>query len=83
MSACDAPLCRLCGKAHWQREGCDFGKNTQREGRDVVKPKGTSTEGEHPKARPATRPRKPGGDGTAAKPKTAPKKKRKKARKAK
>ena len=24
MSACDAPLCRLCGKIHWQREGCQF-----------------------------------------------------------
>lgn len=28
MSAIDPPLCRLCGKAHWQRAGCDFGKNT-------------------------------------------------------
>lgn len=28
LSAIDAPLCRLCHKPHWQRAGCDFGKNT-------------------------------------------------------
>ena len=24
----EAPLCRLCEKRYWSREGCDFGKNT-------------------------------------------------------
>lgn len=37
MSAIDPPLCRLCGKTHWQRAGCDFGKNTSREGRRALK----------------------------------------------
>ncbi len=72
-----APVCRLCHKEHWAREGCDFGTDTSREGRDVVKPQGTSSERDHRKARPNLRPRKPGGDGAAAKPKTAPKVKRK------
>lgn len=30
MSAIDAPLCRLCHKPHWQRAGCDFGKDAKR-----------------------------------------------------
>ena len=29
MSAASAPHCKLCGKDHWAREGCDFsGKKT-------------------------------------------------------
>lgn len=33
------PKCRLCGKEHWAREGCNFGPtpNTPREGRRVLK----------------------------------------------
>ena len=52
-------------------------KNTSREGRRVLKAEGVSSDATRTaataKARPAPRPRKPGGDGTAAKPETAPK----------
>ncbi len=83
----DKPKCRLCGTAHYAREGCDFGgSNTSREGRRVLKaeaarPDATrtaSTEKSQPKT---ANPGKPAGKkGNAEKPapgkrKTAPKKK--------
>lgn len=59
---------RLCGVAQIGSRGM----NTSREGRCVLKAAATQTDRDHLEARPASLPRGTGGDGTAAKPKTAP-----------
>ena len=82
MSASGPPLCRICQKEHWMRDphilpanakGEVRSTNTRREGRDVLKAKATSTKRDHRKSQPASRLRKHGSDGIAAKPKTAAK----------
>ena len=37
MKQMEAPLCRVCEQRHWLREPHSFGKDLQREGRDVLK----------------------------------------------
>ena len=78
-------MCKVCGHEHWLREPHVDLPNTSREGRCVLKaeaarPDATRTAATA-KARPASMPRKSGGDGTAAKPKTALKAKQPRRRK--